>query len=649
MLIQFLKQLEKRVPIEPLLSHFPDLFTRDVSHHPTFSDSGFNDLLHFLAEGEASFQSVAVQAAVKWSNSGQRVFLRNAMIQRGLLTPSCLWAYKKLRGNPEELFKRYASPEITLMQILLLQENEPARAIPFLIEHVLDRTNISNELRIASALCVMRLLDSGVSPELLRSLRDRYPTTDVLQQWRPGIPGRNAEINLAHDPQPVDFHQLVRSVVDIEEFSSLTRTIYLLTLFYVPLTEKEWRSLWLTPADQIFFRRLRSASMLVASNGGFLLSTDTAKQAMAKKFLYQSYALAKDSVHRLRAQRVKEDRQKRVRNRELDRQALEMISEGIICVDPYGYLYYMNPAAESLLTNKQLRERLFGSGPLEEALRTYSRGSVLARIRASSTENGDCAEVFGSRVAINASGKRFDVELGTQVILLRDSTDRYLIDNEIGKLYRHELKATLDVMAAGLDMTRQLVAQGLSDEALPCLDQLEQKRAELCSMLEERIDFIRLHSDAFQIRSLKVNLNMVVDRCVSNYREAAGGKNISIKSNHLDEPAITVLAEERFLTKALDNIIRNAVRFCHRGGEIGISTGIEKTVAFVEVSDNGPGIARENLEKIFELGFTTGGSGRGLYIAKRIALAHGGSIGVRSDQGHGACFTFRLPLAGEET
>ena len=55
--------------------------------------------------------------------------------------------------------------------------------------------------------------------------------------------------------------------------------------------------------------------------------------------------------------------------------------------------------------------------------------------------------------------------MGEQVILLRDVTDHYLIDNEIGRLYRHELKAELDVIAVGLNMARQLVSEGLSDEA----------------------------------------------------------------------------------------------------------------------------------------------------------------------------------------
>jgi len=644
MLKQFIGQLEKRVPIEPLLRACSDLFIKDRANHPKFHDSEFADLLRFIDDGEESYRAIAVQAAVKWSGSAQKVLLRNTILHRGLLTPSCLWAYIRLRGNSDELFKHYSSPELNLMQILLLKETGPERAIPFLIDHFLSRAQTSDELRVASELCIMSLLDADTSPEQLRSFRSRYRRVDVLQQWRPSIPARNENVEFSLRSKRIDFHELVRLVRDTAGLSSLTRSIYFLTLFYIPLTEKEWRSFWLAPTDQFFFERLRTIGIVESSNGGFLLSTDTAKQLMVSKFLYESYDLAKQSITQHRSQRIKEDRQRRVRNTELDRQALEMVPDGIICVDPYGYLYYMNPAAESLLKNDLLRETLFGNASLEESLRTYSKNDVLAKIKSCLPENGSSPEVFGNHIAITNGGKKFEVELGEQVILLRDVTDHYLIDNEIGRLYRHELKAELDVIAVGLNMARQLVSEGLSDELLVCLDQLEEKRAELCSMLEERIDFIRLHSDAFQIRGSLVNLNLIVDKCVTNYREAAAEKNISIESNHFDEPPITVLGEERFLSRALDNLIRNAVKFCRQKGEVRILMGIDADEAFVNVEDAGPGIAPEHLQKIFELGFTTGGSGRGLYIAKRIISAHRGRIDVRNRADNGACFTLRLPL-----
>ncbi len=648
MLKKFIMQLEKRTPVESLLSRFKDLFQSDPPHHPYFTDEAFSFLLDFLAKGEPSYQHVAVQAAVRWAASSQRVMLRNAILQRGFLTPSCLWAYRQVRGTHDELFRDYSSPEMGFLQILLLKETDPALSVPFLMERFFNRRDVSEELRVASRLCILRLLDSVVSPDVVRSLQSKYPGVPILRQWRPAIPGRCPEPARGPSPGHIDFHQLVRSVHDMKELSSLTRTVYLMSLFYVPLTDKELRALWLSQTDQAFFDRLRHARVVDAANGGFLLSTDPSRQAVVKKFLYESYSLAKESVRRRKAERLREDRERKVRNSELDRQALEMVPDGIICVDCTGLLYYMNRAAESMLNeNRPLRERLFGTGSLEDALRSYSKEGVLSRIKASIRRNEDSAEIFGDRVAIGCGGKRFEVELGAQVLLLRDGTDQHLIDNEIGKLYRHELKAALDVIGVGLATIKQLVAEGRTEEGVEFLDQVEAKRAELVSMLEERIDFIRLHSDSFHIRPSTVNLNLVVDKCVTDYRDAAGAKGLRISSNHLHITAIQVTGEERFLVRALANILRNAVKFSPKGKEIKVSIGEVNFEAFIRVEDNGPGIPPENLGKIFQLGFTTDGTGRGLYLARRIASAHGGRIDVKTKPDNGATFTFWLPLLKE--
>ena len=643
---KFIKEIEKRSPVDTM-PPFHALFERDATGHGKFTDKAFAGLLEFLEEGAPSYQNLAVEAGVRWSTATQKVTLRNAILSRGFVTPACMWAYRQLRGNPEELLKEYPSPDMGFMQVVLLKECDPTTAIPFLVENLLSRRDIPEELRAASRLCILRLLDSGISPDLLASLKSRYNSLEILHQWRPSLPRKIGAHNFPN-PGQIDFHQLLRSVHDMKELSSLARTLYLLSLFHIPLTDKEWRSLWLSHTDQLFFQRLRLAKIVEASNGGSLLTTESSKQQLVNKFLFESYSFAKESVHRNRAERLREERKRRVRNSELDRQALEMVPDGIICVDRTGLLYYMNPSAESMLDgNKHLRELLFGSGSLEEALKRYSRDDVLSRITALVRKNQEVCEIFGDRIIIYSGGKRFEVELRPQVILLRDTTDQHLIDKEIGSLYRHELKAALDVMGIGLDSAKELLSNGQIEDGVQFLDQVEKKRVELFSMLEERMDFIRLHSDAFQIKPSTVNLNLVVDRCVANYRETAIGKGLTIKSDHLHQTAYCVRGEERFLVRALDNIIRNAVKFTQKDGEITISIGCQNADAFVRVQDNGPGIAPENLGKLFQLGFTTNGTGRGLYLARRIANAHNGRIEVKSQHGSGACFTLKLPLLTE--
>ena len=645
MLMQFIGELEQRTPIASLLAKFHQLFQKDRSGFLSFSSEAFSMLLSFLAEGPHSLQHIAVQAGFKWSSSTQKIALRNAIYERSFVTPACLWAYCRARGNQDVLLSEFSSPEMCFIQIILLKEVEVTKSVPFLIQRFLNKTNVSRELKTAAKECLLNAFHRGMTPEQVRQLCSRYPGLEDLCQWKPPLIDRKVTELGEAKAKFSDFHQLVRSLRSIEEFSSLTRTVYLLSMFYVPLSIKEWNAILLSTLDRFFFGSLAPTGLVEAADGGYILSSQPAKRGLVKKFLYDSYGMVRQTIEKAHEAKVKEEHQKRVRRSELDRQALEMLPDGIICVDKAGSLYYMNPAAESMLVeNHFLKDDLFGEGSLEQGLRNYSRERVMARLTAKAREGVEDIQLFGNHVIVRNGVKCYDITLGVQVILIRDTTDQRLIDQEIGRLYRHELKAALEIIEVGLETSKQLFQSGQISEGLEFLGQVQTKHSELCAMLEERIDFIRLHSDTFAIRPQNVNLNLIVDKCVSNYRDSALKKQVSIVSNHLKIESIDVHGEERFLRRALDNLVRNAVKFCNPNTQINITIDKNCDEAIIRVQDCSPGIPAEHLAKIFQLGFTTGGTGRGLYMAKRIATAHGGRIEVSSKLNNGSVFTLRLPL-----
>ncbi|MGC8605310.1 MAG: ATP-binding protein, partial [Desulfomonilaceae bacterium] len=538
----------------------------------------------------------------------------------------------------------FKAPEMSFMQILLLRHVDPALSVPFLMENFQQKSDSPEELRDLSSLCIVNILNNGMTPELLRSLRKRYPNTSIFRNWRPSIPCREISGRVTATCGADDFHQLVRSVLDVHELSAFTRVLYLTWLFHVPLSGKDFRQLWLNPADKNYFQLLAGSGIVERTVCGYILTSDIAKQCLARRFLFETYPLAKESIQRSKTVKMREEHERKVRSSELDRQALEMSPDGIICVDGAKSLYYMNPAAERTLQEENwLRTALFGPISFEDAIRRYSKEKVLNNVRKLGQEKSISAQIFGDRLSLESHCKYFDVELGPQVVLIRNSTDRNLINQEIGKLYRHELSAALDVMGIGIDSAKRLILEGSTEESLKVLDQIENKRLELSRMLEERIDFIRLHSDSFQIQPSIVNLNLLVDKCLENYSEVAANKGVKIQSNHLAEQGILVPGEERFLRRAIDNLVRNAIKFCHLGGRVVIRLTLLANQACCSVEDDGPGIPPEHLGKIFHLGFTTGGTGRGLYLAKKIAKAHGGRLEVKSSLGNGACFTMTLP------
>lgn len=102
------------------------------------------------------------------------------------------------------------------------------------------------------------------------------------------------------------------------------------------------------------------------------------------------------------------------------------------------------------------------------------------------------------------------------------------------------------------------------------------------------------------------------------------------------------------LRRAIANVVGNAIEAVGEQGSVTLRARVAPNAQF-EISDNGPGIASDDLRRIFEPLFTTKekGTGLGLAIAKRIVEAHGGSIGVESVPGHGATFTIQIPKNDE--
>jgi signal transduction histidine kinase len=119
----------------------------------------------------------------------------------------------------------------------------------------------------------------------------------------------------------------------------------------------------------------------------------------------------------------------------------------------------------------------------------------------------------------------------------------------------------------------------------------------------------------------------------------------------------TVHADPVRVVQILTNLIDNAIKFTPEGGEIRIRSTLDSGVLRTEVRDTGPGIADDDLPRLFKrfqqldmsLERRAGGAGLGLSIAKALVEAHGGTIGVESALGQGSCFWFTLPQSPVST
>jgi signal transduction histidine kinase len=112
-----------------------------------------------------------------------------------------------------------------------------------------------------------------------------------------------------------------------------------------------------------------------------------------------------------------------------------------------------------------------------------------------------------------------------------------------------------------------------------------------------------------------------------------------------------IQGDETRLRQVLDNLIGNAIKYSPSGGEIAVEGAFDDESVRVSVSDQGIGLSAEEQARLFErfyrvdstLSRKTQGTGLGLYLARAIVEAHGGTIRVESEPGHGSTFTFTIP------
>ena len=180
--------------------------------------------------------------------------------------------------------------------------------------------------------------------------------------------------------------------------------------------------------------------------------------------------------------------------------------------------------------------------------------------------------------------------------------------------------------------------------------QTESRR--LSHLVQEIIELSRVQGHSALPNAEPVDIDDVVEEAVSLNRTTASAADISITVG--GTPGLQVFGSASMLTSALSNLIANAISYSDPHTSVGISTRRDRGMVEVMVKDEGIGISKANLERVFERFFrvdkarsrATGGTGLGLAIVKHIATDHGGEVTAWSMEGHGSTFVLRIPEMG---
>jgi two-component system phosphate regulon sensor histidine kinase PhoR len=259
----------------------------------------------------------------------------------------------------------------------------------------------------------------------------------------------------------------------------------------------------------------------------------------------------------------------------------------------------------------------------------------------------------GGEITVRLSGTsvRHSPGMGTDLLFtLRDVTEEKRltrIKSEFVSNASHELKTPLTNIRGYLE-----ALQDESKEGMPLNRSfVDTAHANVLRMEELVNDLLRLsRAESLHVppATEDVPLPVFLDRVASLHRPAAErlGKTLTVQA----EDAV-LRADLRSLTLAVSNLVDNAIRHGVERGHIRLRGGSGEGAIRIEVEDDGPGIPREHLPRIFERFYRVdkgrsrdlGGTGLGLSIAKHIVEAHGGSIRVESRLGEGTTFRIRIP------
>lgn len=366
-----------------------------------------------------------------------------------------------------------------------------------------------------------------------------------------------------------------------------------------------------------------------------------------------------DTTHIITQQVHERNRQLREmlkqRDADIDRlySILNSIQDGIIMQDTEGRVLMTNPAAQTLLGNM----KYFWQSEL---------GIWFQRFREFTSD--------GTEVALVGRSERFEIQdkiLAVQMAIVSDSDNQRIgtlmilrdvtrdalaerLKNNIITTISHELKTPMNVMRIASEI---LLSQ--QEDAPPnrkMLEKLSKNIDVLDRMIIELLDISEMSSGSFDIHRAQVDIEALIEDVVISFKADVLKAKLEVRQMIRNPGKLHLTGDAPRLKWAIGHLLRNAISYTESGGSILLAAKIEEGQIVVKFKDTGVGIRPEDLPRIFDL-FERGearnhsgkrldprGLGQGLFIAQKVAEAHGGALTVESQLYQGSLFTLSLPV-----
>lgn len=338
---------------------------------------------------------------------------------------------------------------------------------------------------------------------------------------------------------------------------------------------------------------------------------------------------------------------------------LESMVEGVIATDRQERIVHINAAAARILglrESEALGKQIWKATRFPQihdliAKAMLGKAGVRTEITRPSAADDEVIELRASTLIDAHRTVRGAVVVLHDVTHLRrlERMRRDFVSN-----VSHELKTPL--------MAIQGIVETMLDDpdmdpetSVRFLARLRNQSERLGSLVHDLLELSRVESmPAAQDRE-RVDLRTSIRNSVEHNLPYADEKDIELTYDECQD-ALIVFGDAEMLRQLADNLLQNAIKYTPGDGHVVATCRREAGFAIFEVRDDGIGIERKHLDRIFERFYRVdkarsrelGGTGLGLSIVKHVAIAHEGNVEVESEPGVGTCFRLRLPLAPSE-
>lgn len=264
---------------------------------------------------------------------------------------------------------------------------------------------------------------------------------------------------------------------------------------------------------------------------------------------------------------------------------------------------------------------------LQAATRRLADGDLTTRIETKRRDElGQLARDF------DEMAERIEILIGSQKRLTRDVS--------------HELRSPL----ARMNVALELAKQRSNGATAPLLERIETENRRLNEMISQILTLSKLESRAEKIEKREINLKRLIEQVAADAEFEAAGRGKSVSLVQLDE--CRIYGNENLLRSAVENVVRNAIRYTNPGTTVEISMGRGAENAWIKIRDHGEGVPENELKDMFQPFYRiaearerkTGGIGLGLAITEQAVQAHGGGIEARNAADGGLIVEIDLPV-----